>query len=87
MEFGFKQGRGDALATIVLVEFQGSIHIAKSFASLTRLTCGPASCDILYSVTRMCVNAQRDGALPNVGGALCSTPQSLAAAHYQSDMQ
>jgi len=21
-------------------------------------------------------------ALPNIGGALCSTPQSLAAAHY-----
>jgi len=29
-------------------------------------------------------NAQRDGlaALPNIGGALCSTPQSLADAHY-----
>jgi len=23
-------------------------------------------------------------ALPNIGGALCSTPQSLANAHYQS---
>jgi len=23
-------------------------------------------------------NAQRDGRLPNIGGALCSTPQSLA---------
>jgi len=23
-------------------------------------------------------------ALPNIGGALCSTPQSLAHAHYQS---
>ena len=23
-------------------------------------------------------------ALPNIGGALCSTPQSLADAHYQS---
>jgi len=26
-------------------------------------------------------------ALPNVGGALCSTPQSLAVAHYQSNVQ
>jgi len=26
-------------------------------------------------------------ALPNIGGALCSTPQSLADAHYQSVVQ
>jgi len=26
-------------------------------------------------------------ALPNTGGALCSTPQSLADAHYWSAMQ
>jgi len=26
--------------------------------------------------------AQRDVALPDIGGALCSTPQSLADAHY-----
>jgi len=26
-------------------------------------------------------------AMPNIGGALCSTPQSLADAHYQSAMQ
>jgi len=34
--------------------------------------------------TRMWANAQRDSrpALPNIGGALCSTPQSLADAHY-----
>jgi len=25
--------------------------------------------------------------LPNIGGALCSTPQSLADAHYQSGVQ
>ena len=25
--------------------------------------------------------------LPNMGGALCSTPQSLADAHYQSAVQ
>ena len=25
--------------------------------------------------------------LPNIGGALCSTPQSLANARYQSDVQ
>jgi len=32
--------------------------------------------------TRMCANAQRDAALPNIGGARCSTPQSFADAHY-----
>jgi len=26
-------------------------------------------------------------ALPNIGGALCSTPQSLADAHYQNAVQ
>jgi len=31
--------------------------------------------------------AQRDAALPNIGGALCSTPQSLADAHYHSAVQ
>jgi len=25
--------------------------------------------------------------LPNIGGALCSTPQSLADAHYQNAVQ
>ena len=30
----------------------------------------------------MWANAQHDGTLPNIGGALCSTPQSLADAHY-----
>jgi len=30
----------------------------------------------------MWANAQRDGCPPNIGGALCSTPQSLADTHY-----
>jgi len=30
----------------------------------------------------MWANAQRDGRLPNIGGALCSMPQSLADAYY-----
>jgi len=29
----------------------------------------------------MWANAQRDSRLPNIGGALCSTPQNLADAH------
>jgi len=36
-------------------------------------------------ITRMWANAHRDGRpaeYPNIGGALCSTPQSLADAHY-----
>jgi len=31
---------------------------------------------------RMWANANVMAALPNIGGALCSTPQSLADAHY-----
>jgi len=30
----------------------------------------------------MWANALRDTALPNIVGALCSTPQSLADSHY-----
>jgi len=36
----------------------------------------------LTSQTRMWANAQLMVALPNIGGALCSTLQSLAEAHY-----
>ena len=42
--------------------------------------------NIVYS-TRMWANTQRDGRLPNIGGALCSTPQTLADAHYLSAVQ
>jgi len=35
----------------------------------------------------MSANAQRDVALPNIGGALSSTPQSLADAHYLTALQ
>jgi len=35
----------------------------------------------------MWANAQHAAALPNIGGALCSTPQSMADAHYQSAVQ
>jgi len=35
----------------------------------------------------MWANAQPDAALPNIGGALCSTPQSLADARCWSAMQ
>ena len=51
-----------------------SVNPQKSFNSVTpllkleRLECGP--------MPNLMV------ALPNVGGALCSTPQSLADAHY-----
>jgi len=33
-------------------------------------------------LTTMWANAKRDGRLPNIGGVLCSTPQSLSDAHY-----
>jgi len=38
--------------------------------------------DANKKVTRMWADAQRVAALPNIGGALCSTPQRLAEAHY-----
>jgi len=34
------------------------------------------------SQTRMWANSNVMVALPNIGGTLCSTPQSLADAHY-----
>ena len=39
------------------------------------------------AITRMSTNANVMAAMPNIGGALCSTPQSLADAHYQSGVQ
>jgi len=38
-------------------------------------------------LTRMWANARRDGRRANVGGALCSTPQTLADARYSSAVQ
>jgi len=35
----------------------------------------------------MWVSAQRDGRLRNIGGTLCSTPQSSAHAQYWSAVQ
>ena len=35
----------------------------------------------------MRANAQRDGRPANIGGVLCSTPQSLADAHYYTVSQ
>ena len=40
-----------------------------------------------YKKLEMWANAQRDGRPLNIGGALCSTPQSLADAHYWSAVQ
>jgi len=37
--------------------------------------------------TRMWANANVIVALPNIVGALCSTPQSLADAHYLTAVQ
>jgi len=39
------------------------------------------------NLLEMWANAQPDGRLPNIGGALCSTPQSLADARCWSAMQ
>jgi len=44
------------------------IHLSKEMYNSTKLECGP--------MPNLMV------ALPNIGGALCSTPQSLADAHY-----
>ena len=50
-----------------------SIDAIVALAKQQQLECGPMP------------NAM--AALPNIGGALCSTPQSLADAHYQSAVQ
>jgi len=41
----------------------------------------------IYNKLEMWANAQRDGRLPNIGGALCSTPQRLADGQYWSAVQ
>jgi len=38
--------------------------------------------NVFNSVKRVYISLTRMWALPNIGGALCSTPQSLADAHY-----
>jgi len=43
--------------------------------------------NFIINETRMWANAQRDVTLPNMGGALCSTTQSLADAHYLTAVQ
>jgi len=42
---------------------------------------------LVYKTTRMWANANVMAALPNIGGALCSTQQSLADAHYLTAVQ
>jgi len=44
-------------------------------------------CIVELHETRMWADAQEMAALPNTGGALFSTPQSLADAHYSSAVQ
>jgi len=44
------------------------LHLRVSLGNISELECGP--------MPNLMV------ALPNIGGALCSTPQSLADAHY-----
>ena len=39
------------------------------------------------AITRMWANANVMVALPNIGGALCSTQQTLADAHYLTAVQ
>jgi len=41
-----------------------------------------SGCKMIHQPTRMWANAQHDGRPANIGGALCSTPQSLADSHY-----
>jgi len=45
------------------------------------ITTVQCSNEITITITRMWANAQLMVALPNIGSALCSTPQSLACAH------
>jgi len=56
-----------------------------SYSSYRMYTCKRSKHNL--KKTRMWANAQRDGRPANIGGALCSTLQSLADAHYQSAVQ
>jgi len=43
--------------------------------------------DVVYKQPKCGPMPNVMAALPNIGGALCSTPQSLADAHYYSALQ
>jgi len=54
-------------------EIAGNLKIYRSSNNIKQLECGSM------------LNVM--AALPNIGGALCSTPQSLANAHYFTAVQ
>jgi len=64
-----------------LVENGFAVHLAGLLVAKI-LQIFLADCETNYNGTRMWANANPMVALPNIGGALCSTPQSLADAHY-----
>ena len=66
-------GVGAGLSTYVVVVQKFTFAISSPDEFLLKLECGPMP------------NAM--AALSNIGGALCSTPQSLADAHYWSTVQ
>ena len=67
---------GHLLCTVLIRQYMLISNILSLYAHLQfirKLECGPMP-NLLV-------------ALPNIGGALCSTPQSLADAHYYSAVQ
>ena len=54
------------------------IGFAATGSSVETVLCSTIECGPMPNVT---------AAMPNIGGALCSTPQSLANAHYYSAVQ
>jgi len=61
------------LTSSTLTIWQRWKHATKYYNTFVQLECGPMP------------NVM--DALSNIGGALCSTPQTLADAHYSSAMQ
>ena len=55
-------------ASLALSIFVQRLENGKCLGNITKLECGPMPNAI--------------AAMPNIGGALCSMPQSLADAHY-----
>jgi len=68
------------LISIITHDRLQPIHPRNTGSSSLKSWQNTMTCNTIRYKTRMWANAQRDGALPNIGGALRSMPQCLAAA-------
>jgi len=78
MQHGFMPGKKITDGIFVVWQMQKKHGIKDSTASMFLQTMKKLECGQMPNVMV---------ALPNTGGAFCSTPQSLADTHYWSDVQ